>query len=100
MVTNVTRAIVSHLNASIGQERAVHLDIFVKLHIECLKIYERVQGGYNSKNGFVNHFANSSVIAFDAYTLLNLKIASGSIEETVETSKLFNSNIPISCVDN
>ena len=62
--------------------------------------------GFDSENGFVSPFINSSVIEFDTYTHLNLnlnlnlKMESHSIVDTVEASKLFDSNVPIPCVEN
>ena len=89
-----------HCNARTRQEGAVHPDIFVKLPIEWLKINEALDNGFDSKNGFVSQFINSGIIAFDIYTHLNLKIESHSIVDTVEASKLFDSNAPIPCVEN
>ena len=62
-----------HHNVRTRQEGDFHPNTLFKLHIDWLKIDGAVKDKFDSEDGFVSQFINSSVIAFDTYTYLNLK---------------------------
>ena len=89
-----------YCNSRTGGEGAVHPDTLVELPIDWLRIDRSFDSGFDSINGFVCEFINSSVIAFDRfYTHLNLNF-SHPIVETIDIPKTFGSNAAIPSDEN